>query len=52
MRRILIILAASLTLGIWLPVLAYTARCEHEYSSNCVWWGPWQGNGNGSIVVN
>lgn len=26
--------------------------CKHEYSTGCVWFGPWQGVKGGDIIIN
>ena len=31
---------------------AWAMRCPTEDSVHCVWYGPIQGNGDGSIVIN
>ena len=35
-----------------LALVVCGTACDHEYSSSCVWYGPVQGNGSGTIVVN
>ncbi len=41
------VIAASVLMGVRVLL-----PCQHEYSGTCTWYGPWQGNGKGSIVIN
>lgn len=43
---------AVVTAAFGLVMIAVGVACPHEYSTNCVWWGPVQGNGRGAIVIN
>lgn len=46
------LIVAVLTVAWGLFMIGVGTACEHEYSSNCVYWGPLQGNGKGGIVIN
>ncbi len=43
------VLVAATLVGVW---QRDHIACPTEDSVACIWWGPVQGNGNGSIVVN
>lgn len=49
MRRMVVVLLLAAAAVV---VATQQVTCEHEYSSNCIWWGPIQGNGGGSVVIN
>ena len=50
-RTVVAILATVLSLPS-VALIGRTVICEHEDSARCVWVGPWQGNGEGRVVVN
>lgn len=45
-------LLAAVVFASGLALTAVGTACPTEDSSNCVWWGPLQGNGKGNIVIN
>ena len=43
---------AVVTVAFGLVMIAVGVACPTEDSTNCVWYGPVQGNGGGAIVIN
>ncbi len=55
MRRRTLTALALLVLAVGavaVPDVRARVACPEEDSPACIWWGPFQGNGRGSIVVN
>ncbi len=48
----LMAISAGIGAAVVLHKVGVRGICQHEYSTGCVWLGPWQGVKGGDIVIN